>query len=102
MRVVTRFLPMIISRRAFSRNDNRHVGQELRDFIRSKRAALAGFMQAGAELELKEDVLIVTPRVDIYTCGSSKPNPSGFIGGFDRVSRRDSRWYAGRFAQWTP
>ena len=41
--------------------------QELRDFIRSKRAALAGFIQTGADLELKDDVLIVTPRVDIYT-----------------------------------
>ena len=39
---------------------------ELRDFIRNKRAALAGFMDQGAGLELQGDVLKVYPRSDIY------------------------------------
>ncbi len=41
---------------------------ELRDFIRGKRAALAGFMEQGAALALsgEGDVLTVTPRNDIY------------------------------------
>ncbi|HUA35539.1 MAG TPA: DNA polymerase III subunit gamma/tau [Candidatus Binataceae bacterium] len=41
---------------------------ELRDFIRSKRAALAGFMEQGAALALSPegDLLTVTPRNDIY------------------------------------
>jgi DNA polymerase-3 subunit gamma/tau len=39
---------------------------DLRDFIRSRRAALAGFMEQGAALKLDGDVLTVTPRSDIY------------------------------------
>ena len=39
---------------------------ELRDFIRNKRAALAGFMDQGAGLELDGDVLKIRPRSDIY------------------------------------
>jgi DNA polymerase III subunit gamma/tau len=39
---------------------------ELREFIRARRAALAGFMEQGAALELNEDLLIVAPRNDIY------------------------------------
>ena len=39
---------------------------DLRDFIRSRRAALAGFMEQGASLKLDGDLLTVTPRSDIY------------------------------------
>ncbi len=39
---------------------------ELRDFIRSRRAALAGFMEQGAALALEADLLTVSPRNDIY------------------------------------
>jgi len=39
---------------------------ELRDFIRGKRAALAGFMEQGAGLVLDGDILTVTARNDIY------------------------------------
>ncbi|MGH7814347.1 MAG: DNA polymerase III subunit gamma/tau [Candidatus Binataceae bacterium] len=39
---------------------------ELREFIRSRRAALAGFMEQGAGLTLDGDVLTVTARNDIY------------------------------------
>jgi DNA polymerase III subunit gamma/tau len=39
---------------------------ELRDFIRGKRAALAGFMEQGAGLVLDGDTLTVTARNDIY------------------------------------
>jgi len=39
---------------------------DLRDFIRSRRAALAGFMEQGASLQLDGDLLTVTPRSDIY------------------------------------
>jgi DNA polymerase-3 subunit gamma/tau len=39
---------------------------ELRDFIRSRRAALAGFMEQGAGLALADGVLTVTARNDIY------------------------------------
>jgi hypothetical protein len=39
---------------------------ELRDFIRARRAALAGFMEQGASLTLSEDVLNVSARNDIY------------------------------------
>jgi DNA polymerase III subunit gamma/tau len=39
---------------------------DLRDFIRSRRAALAGFMEQGAALALNGDLLTVTPRNDIY------------------------------------
>jgi DNA polymerase-3 subunit gamma/tau len=39
---------------------------DLRDFIRSRRAALAGFMEQGASLTLDGDLLRVTPRSDIY------------------------------------
>jgi DNA polymerase III subunit gamma/tau len=40
--------------------------RDLRDFIRGRRAALAGFMEQGAALELNGDGLTVTPRNDIY------------------------------------
>jgi hypothetical protein len=39
---------------------------DLRDFIRGRRAALAGFMEQGASLEMDGDLLTVTPRNDIY------------------------------------
>ena len=39
---------------------------ELRDFIRSRRAALFGFMEQGAALELNGDVLTIVARNDIY------------------------------------
>jgi len=39
---------------------------ELRAFIRDRRAALAGFMEQGAILQLDDDLLTVTPRNDIY------------------------------------
>jgi DNA polymerase-3 subunit gamma/tau len=39
---------------------------DLRDFIRSRRAALAGFMEQGASLKIDGDVLTVTARSDIY------------------------------------
>jgi DNA polymerase III subunit gamma/tau len=39
---------------------------DLRDFIRSRRAALAGFMEQGASLKMEGDLLTVTPRSDIY------------------------------------
>ena len=39
---------------------------DLRDFIRSRRAALAGFMEQGAALKIDGDLLTVTPRSDIY------------------------------------
>ena len=39
---------------------------ELRDFIRGRRAALAGFMEQGAGLVLNGDLLTVTARNDIY------------------------------------
>ena len=38
----------------------------MRDFIRGKRAALAGFMEQGAGLILDGDILTVTARNDIY------------------------------------
>jgi hypothetical protein len=39
---------------------------ELRDFIRGRRAALAGFMEQGAGLVLDKDTLTVSARNDIY------------------------------------
>src|SRR5579883_2264114 len=39
---------------------------DLREFIRSRRAALAGFMEQGAVLRLDDASLTVTPRNDIY------------------------------------
>ena len=39
---------------------------DLRDYIRQKKAALAGFMELGAGLELSGDILRVVPRNDIY------------------------------------
>ncbi len=39
---------------------------ELREYIRSRRAALAGFMEQGAMLSLDGDILRIAPRSDIY------------------------------------
>jgi hypothetical protein len=39
---------------------------DLRDFIRRRRAALAGFMEQGAALRMAMDTVFVTPRNDIY------------------------------------
>jgi hypothetical protein len=39
---------------------------KLRDFIRARKAPLAGFMEQGASLSLEADVLTVIPRKDIY------------------------------------
>ena len=43
-----------------------HDLPELREYIRARRAALAGFMEQGAALALNGDVLRVIPRNDIY------------------------------------
>jgi DNA polymerase-3 subunit gamma/tau len=47
-------------------NDEARELPELRDFIRGRRAALAGFMEQGAGLVLDSDTLTVTARNDIY------------------------------------
>jgi DNA polymerase-3 subunit gamma/tau len=39
---------------------------DLREFIRGRRAALAGFMEQGATLHIDGDLLTVAPRNDIY------------------------------------
>lgn len=39
---------------------------ELRDYIRTQRAALGGFMEQGAGLKLIDDMLVVIPRNEIY------------------------------------
>jgi DNA polymerase-3 subunit gamma/tau len=39
---------------------------DLRDFIRARRAALAGFMEQGADLRMSGDIVTVVPRNDIY------------------------------------
>ena len=52
--------------RSESREDVARELPELRDFIRGKRAALAGFMEQGAGLLLDGDILTVTARNDIY------------------------------------
>ena len=49
-----------------SHDDGPRELPELRDFIRGKRAALAGFMEQGAGLILDGDILTVTARNDIY------------------------------------
>ena len=49
-----------------SHDDGTRELPELRDFIRGKRAALAGFMEQGAGLILDGDILTVTARNDIY------------------------------------
>jgi len=51
---------------SFSGDEGREL-PELRDFIRNKRAALAGFMDQGAALGLDGAVLRIRPRSDIYT-----------------------------------
>jgi DNA polymerase III subunit gamma/tau len=53
--------------RSESHDDSARELPELRDFIRGKRAALAGFMEQGAGLILDGDTLTVTARNDIYT-----------------------------------
>jgi DNA polymerase-3 subunit gamma/tau len=40
---------------------------DLREFIRSRRAALAGFMEQGAALRMEDDLISVIPLNDIYT-----------------------------------
>jgi DNA polymerase III subunit gamma/tau len=52
--------------RAESHDDGPRELPELRDFIRGRRAALAGFMEQGAGLVLDGDILTVTARNDIY------------------------------------
>ncbi|MGB8681581.1 MAG: DNA polymerase III subunit gamma/tau [Candidatus Binatus sp.] len=52
--------------RSESRDDDPRELPELRDFIRGRRAALAGFMEQGAGLILDGDILTVTARNDIY------------------------------------
>jgi DNA polymerase III subunit gamma/tau len=49
-----------------SHDDGPRELPELRDFIRGRRAALAGFMEQGAGLILDGDILTVTARNDIY------------------------------------
>ncbi len=53
--------------RSESPNDGARELPELRDFIRGRRAALAGFMEQGAGLVLDGDLLTVIARNDIYT-----------------------------------
>src|SRR5208282_1338376 len=53
--------------RSESPNDSARELPELRDFIRGRRAALAGFMEQGAGLVLDGDLLTVIARNDIYT-----------------------------------
>jgi DNA polymerase III subunit gamma/tau len=52
--------------RSESHDDGARELPELRDFIRGRRAALAGFMEQGAGLMLVGDILTVTARNDIY------------------------------------
>ena len=52
--------------RSESHDDGARELPELRDFIRGRRAALAGFMEQGAGLALDGDTLTVTARNDIY------------------------------------
>ncbi len=52
--------------RSESHEDGPRELPELRDFIRGRRAALAGFMEQGAGLVLEGDILTVTARNDIY------------------------------------
>jgi hypothetical protein len=40
--------------------------RELRDFISSRRTALAGFMEQGADLNMDGDALMVIPSSNIY------------------------------------
>ncbi|MGA7618629.1 DNA polymerase III subunit gamma/tau [Candidatus Binatus sp.] len=53
--------------RSESHDDGPRELPELRDFIRGRRAALAGFMEQGAGLVLDGDLLTVIARNDIYT-----------------------------------
>jgi DNA polymerase-3 subunit gamma/tau len=53
--------------RSESHDDSPRELPELRNFIRGRRAALAGFMEQGAGLALDGDILTVTARNDIYT-----------------------------------
>ncbi|MGA7869337.1 MAG: hypothetical protein WCA22_00420, partial [Candidatus Binatus sp.] len=52
--------------RNHAQDDSPRELPQLRDFIRGRRAALAGFMEQGAGLALDGDVLTVTARNDIY------------------------------------
>jgi len=55
--------------RSSSPDDSANGGGDLpglRSYIRQKKAALAGFMELGAGLELNGDILKVVPRNDIY------------------------------------
>src|SRR5271170_2725690 len=52
--------------RSESPNDSARELPELRDFIRGRRAALAGFMEQGAGLAIDGDLLTVIARNDIY------------------------------------
>jgi tetratricopeptide (TPR) repeat protein len=38
-----------------------------REFVRSKRAALAGFLEQGASLKVQKNILVVTPRNEVFT-----------------------------------
>jgi DNA polymerase III subunit gamma/tau len=58
--------PLRHERQTESPDDGPRELPELRDFIRGKRAALAGFMEQGAGLILDGDILTVTARNDIY------------------------------------
>ncbi len=58
--------PLRHERQQESLDDGARELPELRDFIRGKRAALAGFMEQGAGLILSGDILTVTARNDIY------------------------------------
>jgi hypothetical protein len=48
------------------KGQNPTLDENLRDFIRSRRQALSGFLEQGAILELGHDRLLVIPRSDMY------------------------------------
>jgi hypothetical protein len=64
------FLQLEEEREQFSENADRGGGDDishLRDFIRTRRAALAGFMEQGATLTIDDDdTITVIPRSEIY------------------------------------
>jgi hypothetical protein len=65
---LTRELSRWVSAESTSRQRRLPVEDQtaFREYIRTKKAALAGFMELGARLELNGEVLKVIPRNDIY------------------------------------
>jgi hypothetical protein len=58
--------PLRVSSETHPQDDAVAELPELRNFIRGRRAALAGFMEQGAGLALEGSILTVTARNDIY------------------------------------